>query len=264
MQALQETFHGASFDYRAGSPHLKHWQLFDRLVALLQQQVESVQSRGLPLTLLDVGAGHGGYTEPALAFGCRVTATEMSRPSLTRLLDRYRFNTAFSAVFDADGSLDVLGSQTFSVVLCSSVLHHIPDYLNFIHGSVLPQLAPGGTLITIQDPLWYPKMTRRDLLLTKVGYFTWRLTQGNYIQGARTRLRRIRKIYDENNPADMVEYHVVRSGVDQERLWGSLLPYFKGVTLHAYWSSQSPTYQRIGELIGRHNTFALVANDYQG
>ena len=40
-----------------------------------------------------------------------------------------------------------------SIVLCSSVLHHIPDYLGFIEETVLDHLEPGGTLFAFQDPL---------------------------------------------------------------------------------------------------------------
>lgn len=262
-QSLQEAGHGAEHDYRSGSPHLRHWRLYDRLTGLLHEQLESAAAAGLPMNVLEVGAGHGGYTEAALASGCSVTATEMSRPSVARLGERYGRNAKFAALFDPDGSLAVLGEQRFSLIMCVSVLHHIPDYVTFLTGPALGHLKTGGTLLSIQDPLWYPRMKRLDLGLTKVAYFSWRMTQRNYLQGARTRLRRLRCL-DERNPLDMVEYHVVRSGVDEDAVVRALTPRFDRVSLIPYWSTQSGLWQGMGESIGRTNTFALVAKGFGG
>ena len=95
--------------------------------------------------------GHGGYTEPVLAAGCRVTAVEASRHSLATLQRRYGANPGFRAVFDADGTLDEVDG-TFSLVLIVSVLHHIPDYVSFLD-RVTRLLAPNGSLLSLQDPL---------------------------------------------------------------------------------------------------------------
>ncbi|TMD94993.1 MAG: hypothetical protein E6I76_11420 [Chloroflexi bacterium] len=73
--SLQGVGHGSAHDYRAGSPHLRHWSLYNRLVSLLRDEIRIIEGNGLPLTVLEVGAGHGGYTEPALAAGCTVVAT---------------------------------------------------------------------------------------------------------------------------------------------------------------------------------------------
>lgn len=263
MQALQEAGHGASYDYRAGSPHLKHFRLYDRFVSVLRDEIAAANSKGLPLRVLEVGAGHGGYTEPALAMGCDVTATEMSRPSLSALTRRYGLNPCLSAVFDPTGTLEVLEDQTFSVVICASVLHHVPDYLAFLGDSLLNHLSPGGTLVSVQDPLLYAEMRRTDLFLTKLAYLSWRLTMGNYVEGVRTRLRRIRNIYDEENPLDMVEYHVVRAGLDERALLATLKPRFESARLERYWSTQSTSWQRAGEYLGCTNTFASVARGYR-
>ena len=206
MQHLQEAAHGAAHEYRAGSPHLKHWRLYDRLVSLLRLEIEAVGSKGLPLTVLEVGAGHGGFTEPTLAMGCSVTATEMSRPSLEVLTARYGLNSRFEAFFDQDGSLDVLGDERFSLICCASVLHHIPDYREYLSSCTAKHLAPGGVLITIQDPLWYASIPLMDRWFSQLSYFLWRSARGNYAQGLRTPMRRLRGRYDEENPRDMVEY----------------------------------------------------------
>ena len=264
MQSLQEAAHGAAHDYRAGSPHLKHWRLYDRLVSLLRAEIQAIGSQGLPLTVLEVGAGHGGLTEPALAMGCSVTATEMSQHALAVLRARYSLNPKFSAVFDGDGTLDAFGDEKVSLIVCASVLHHIPDYREFLKSGIAKHLSRGGALLTIQDPLWYPDLRQPDEWLTKAGYFSWRVAQGNYMQGFRTRMRRIRGHYDEENPRDMVEYHVVRSGLNHTDIVADLTPQFATIRLVPYWSTQSTLFQRLGEWLRRTNTFALVARGFGG
>jgi len=261
--SLQGVGHGSAHDYRAGSPHLRHWSLYNRLVSLLRDEIRIIEGNGLPLTVLEVGAGHGGYTEPALAAGCTVVATEMSHASVLTLTERYGLNPRFSALFDEDGSLSILGDDVFSLVVCASVLHHIPDYVSFVENAITRHLARGGSLITVQDPLWYPSLSPSDSYLTRLAYLSWRATRGDYIEGARTRLRRIRGFHDNRNPRDVVEYHVVRRGVDHSALLSVLRPRFDAVSLLPYWSTQSAVWQRVGERLGRANTFAILARSFR-
>src|ERR1022692_3194454 len=155
MQEQQEFVYSVDADYRAGSPHLAHHALYDRLVGILRQTLHNLSADGLPMNVLEIGAGHGGYTEPTLAAGCRVTAVEMSRPSLARLCEKFGANPNFTGAFDADGSLADTGNR-FSLVLYVSVLHHIPDYLGAL-ALASQRLAPGGALLSLQDPIWYPR-----------------------------------------------------------------------------------------------------------
>lgn len=258
VQPLQEQTYGPHCDYRAGSPHLVHWQLYDRLVQEVLGTIAAVRARGLPPTVLEVGAGHGGYTEPVLAGGAQVMATEMSRPSLRRLQERFGANPLFSCGFDPDGTLQLLRGQRYSVVLCVSVLHHIPDYMTFVQRAVSDHVAVGGSFVSIQDPLWYPSLPRWTRRLDRAAYLSWRARRGNYRQGARTLTRRLRGRYDEDEPADMVEYHVVRDGVDQDRLRGMLSRSFEHVVIKRYWSTPSASLQRAGTRIGLENTFMVV------
>lgn len=256
-QQLQEVVYDAEVDYRVGSPHLTHWRLYDQLVEILRHQVRDIAGRDLPLNVLEIGAGHGGYTEPALASGCAVTAVEMSRPSLTELTRRFGTNDRYRGIFDPDGRLAGVGDG-FSLALCVAVLHHVPDYLSFVD-AVVQRLAPGGTLLALQDPLWYPRADRSARLLDRGSYYVWRLGQGNATRGLATLSRRLRSRYDEAEPADMVEYHVVRRGVDEEALLDRLRPHFTAVELLPYWSSQLPVGQRLGDWLGLRNTFGIAA-----
>lgn len=257
IQRLQESYYDDEVDYRAGSPHLAHWALHDRLVAVLHEHIRRLDRAGLPLSVLEIGAGHGGFTEPALAAGCSVTAVEMSRPSLRQLDRRFGTNSRFRGVFDAEGALTDVGGD-FSLVLCVSVLHHIPDYVSFVD-TLVERLAPGGSFLALQDPLWYPRAGRTTRLLDRGGYYTWRLGQGDLRRGLATVSRRVRGRYDEANPADMVEYHVVRQGVDENALLGRLRPRFDDVELLPYWSNQLSAGQWLGQRLGLRNTFGITA-----
>lgn len=257
VQQLQEELYDGSVDYRLGSPHLAHWPLYDRLVGVVRDHLRRLDQDGLPLDVLEVGAGHGGYTEPVLAAGCTVTAVEMSRPSLAELTRRYGSNPRFTPVFDPDGSLSGAGGP-YSLILCVSVLHHIPDYLGFLDAA-MGRLAPGGTLLTLQDPLWYARAGRRSRVLDRTGFYSWRIWQGDLRRGLSTVHRRLRGRYDETNPSDMVEYHVVRDGVDERAIADLLAPRFRAVSLVPYWSNQSSAIQRIGHRLGVHNTFGVSA-----
>jgi hypothetical protein len=184
----------------------------------------------------------------------------MSRPSLDYLRSRFGSNERFSITLDEDGSMRSLGDQTFSLVLFASVLHHIPDY-DAALTIAAARLSAGGALVSFQDPLWYPTLRVTSLRLSQAAYLWWRLGQGNYLRGLKSRWRRVTGVYDERNPSDMVEYHVVRQGVDQRRVRDVLSPLFRKVDTFTYWTTPSAVGQRMGEVLGAENTFGVVATD---
>ena len=256
---MQEEHYVAGIDYRKGSPHLSHFTLYDRLVEVLRGAVRRLADQGLPLRVLEVGAGHGGFTEPALALGCDVTALDMSGPSVEELRRRFGTNPKFRALHDPDGTLHEADTD-YTLIMFVSVLHHIPDYISFLRESS-KRIANGGALLTLQDPISYARH-RADHRIGQAAYFAWRLTQGGAVSGLQTRLRRMDGIFDETNPRDMVEYHVVRDGVDEEAVLSFARETFAEVTLVPYWSSQLGLAQRIGERLGLHSTFGIVAHGY--
>jgi len=260
VRHIQESGHPAGHDYRVGSPHLAHWHLYQRLLGELREVLDSLRARGVSWSVLDVGAGHGSFTEPLLAYGCVVTATEMSTPSFETIRARYGGNDRFTAVLDADGSFRTLDDRTYGLALFASVLHHIPDYRAAIDAAAA-RVVRGGAIVTLQDPLWYPTLSWGDSFVSRLAYLWWRLGQGNYRRGIGSRWRRARGVYDETNPSDMVEYHVVRQGVDQDVVRDVLASKFKEIRLIRYWSTQSRFWQRVGERVGATNTFASVATD---
>ena len=259
---LQEDFYDETSDYFPGSPHLRHRALNQALFELIFGASDAATDLGLPPDLLEVGGGDGSITEPLLAHGLAVTSTEMSSASVERMRSRFRMNDRFRAVHDADGSLGVLGDDQFSSVLFASVLHHIPDYTTTIGDALERRLRSGGSLVTIQDPLFYPRLGKGVRRASSVAYISWRLTQGHLLRGFQVRLRRATNGVSEEKTADAVEYHVVRDGVDERAIIDFLTPHFAEVRLHTYWSSQGPPQQRFGDALGLRNTFAITAHGY--
>jgi hypothetical protein len=156
-----------------------------------------------------------------------------------------------------------LGSVTgeFSLVLAVSVLHHIPDYLAFLR-AVQHRLTPGGAVLTIQDPLRYSRMSAVQHRTDRLAYLTWRLGQGKLRTGMASLSRRMRHALDESKPGDMVEYHVMRDGVDEVAIDDELATRFDSVEVLRYWSNQSRAGQQLGDRLGWANTFCIRALGY--
>jgi SAM-dependent methyltransferase len=260
MANLQEAHYLCVTDYRKGSPHLSHLALHDRLVEVLRGVIRRLSDQGRPLRVLEVGAGHGGFTEPALALGCEVTAVDMSGPSIEELRRRFGTNPKLRALYDPECTLRDVGFD-YTLLMFVSVLHHIPDYMSFLK-KASQRIATGGALLTLQDPAWYSRH-RLAHRAEQTAYFTWRLTQGDYVCGLRTRLRRMLGIFDEKNPSDMVEYHVIRNGVDEEAVLSFAREEFSEITFFPYWSTQLEVAQHLGERFGMHNYFGVVAHGYR-
>jgi SAM-dependent methyltransferase len=257
---LQETHYLPTIDYRRGSPHLSHLALHDRMIEFLRGAVQRLADRGLPLRVLEIGAGHGGFTQAVLAMGCEVTAVDMSRPSVDELRRRFGTNAKLHAVYDPDGTLSDVGDD-YSLLLFVSVLHHIPDYMSYLKDAC-KRITSGGALLTLQDPMLYSRHSAAHRA-EQAAYFAWRLGQGNLTQGIQTRLRRIRGVLDETEPSDMVEYHVIRDGVDEEEILSFAKSTFAEVSLTQYWSCQLGLAQRLGERFGLHSSFGIIADEYK-
>ncbi len=260
MADLQEQAHGTGHDYDSGSPHLRHARLRNEIIARIRSLVAEQFERRGSCRVLEIGAGHGSFTDHIAAMGAQVTVTEMSRPSLEHLEARFAYNPSVRLLYDADGEAAFSDDAEYDLVLCISVLHHIPDYLTFV-GRTLDRITPGGAFASFQDPLWYPRRSRLNKGADKAAYYVWRLGQRNIVQGLATRARRIRGQYDEGNPADMVEYHVVRDGVDDAALQRLLEGRFRSTELWTYWSTQAPLLQSGGSRLGVRTTFGLTGLD---
>jgi len=259
----QSEHYGQDYDYLNESPHLKHRHLYDGLTSGVARSIEASRSTGSALEVLEIGAGDGSITEALLARGYAVTATDMSSESIESMKRRFRFDERFRAVLDP-GDLSALAGARFDAVLFAAVLHHIPDYISSVEDAAGSHLREGGSLISIQDPLWYPRMEARTKRVSDAAYMSWRLTQGELLRGVKTRLRRRFRGLSEEAAGDAVEYHVVRDGVDETAISSLLRERFAEVETLCYWSTQGRLQQRLGERLALLNTFAIFATGFQG
>jgi SAM-dependent methyltransferase len=241
--------------YVEGAPHLKHSSVRSLYLELVAEVLETSPR---PPAVLDLGAGRGGASLPFLEAGAHVTAVDESDEELSHLrAAAARFGERLELRHgDATELVSVLGSD-FDVVVASSFLHHVPDYLEFVRAA-LRLLRPGGQLLVFQEPLRHDSLPPGTLAVTRAAYAAWRVRQGDVAGGLRRRLRRARGIYRDDDPEDAVEYHAMRGGLDHDALVTLLEREGLSVRFVRYFSTQSPLFQRLGERLGLESTFALV------
>jgi 2-polyprenyl-3-methyl-5-hydroxy-6-metoxy-1,4-benzoquinol methylase len=259
VSRAQAREHGEGHDYTVGSPHLRHVALRERLDSKIRTAIADVLDRQESCDVLEIGAGHGSFTETILAAGGTPTVTEMSEASFNYLQQKFRDVPGVRVMYDSDGSAPLRDGARYDVILLISVIHHIPDYIEAVSSLCDKLLRPGGTLLTFQDPLWYPRQTRWARTLSAGSYLAWRVTQGEIKRGLRTSWRRFKGSYDDSEPSDLVEYHVVRSGVDDCALYDLLRARFADVEVDRYFSTQAPLLQAVGAKYFPDNTFGIVA-----
>lgn len=98
--------------------------------------------------VLEVGAGHGTFTEILSARGARVVATDVSQRCADVLRDRFAGDEHVTVVHG--GADAVAGQPPFDSAVLINVLEHIPDDDAALR-DLAATLRPGGRLI-----LWVP------------------------------------------------------------------------------------------------------------
>jgi 2-polyprenyl-3-methyl-5-hydroxy-6-metoxy-1,4-benzoquinol methylase len=164
---VQDLTYGDDHDYVAGSPHLTHAQLRRRIYSILDATMGSWRSGRGRREVLEIGAGHGDFTERLRSTGVRVTTVEMSRASAAHLGRRYAEDPSVTVIHDADGTWPFTTTQRFDAVVCVSVLHHIPQYLAAVR-RLADITKPGGAFVSWQDPLWYPRLDTRERVTARI------------------------------------------------------------------------------------------------
>jgi hypothetical protein len=171
-------------------------------------------------------------------------------------------NDRFHRLVDPDARLASVGGG-FDLALLGSVQHHVPDYLSLLDRAV-DHLSVGGSLLTLQDPLWYPRLGRATRAVDRAAYLAWRLAQGEVAAGARAWNRRLRGKFPEERPGALTYHHVVRSGVDESAVTERLRSRFARVDLVTYWSNHLAAASPLAERSGLRNTFAVWARGLRG
>lgn len=245
--------------YLEVSPHVKYEslrQLYSQLVADILTQARKHSE--VP-TVLDLGAGEGSATLPFLEMGARVVAVDVSESQLAELRRKCETYQDRLEVRLGDLRTALATGKQYDVMVMSSCLHHIPDYLSVIETGV-GALSKNGQFFSFQDPIRYDTMSAVSRWLNKAMYFSWRVFQGDFFGGISRRLRRARGVYLEDCPADNTEYHVVRGGVDQDKIVELLSSKGFDSRVVRYFSTQGSVFQPIGSALGIKNTFAVIAN----
>lgn len=248
-----------SLDYRS-TPHLGQWGLHRQLLGLVHSTIDAVRSAGLPLRVLEVGAGHGGFTAALLATGAEVTLAESSARVLSATEHRFASNPRLRAVHAPGLDLAAAGGD-FTLVVAVSVLHHAPDYLGLID-ELTGRLRAGGALVLMQEPCWYPRAGRLTRVTDRTAYLAWRVSRGDVRAGLKAVRRRLRHEYPVAAPGELTYHHVVRDGVDEQEVLGRLGPQFAEVRWAAYWSNHFGGAAALARLARLRNTFAVQATGY--
>jgi hypothetical protein len=238
------------------------WRLHHRLRLLVLRALTDADPAP---TVLELSAGHGPWSDVLLAEGARTTLVEMDPEAPGGAGTRSGTGSGtgsggddrFRRLVDPGATLDAVGDG-FDLALLGSVQHHVPDYLALLD-RVVDRLAVGGSLLTMQDPLWYPRLGRTTRVVDRTAYLAWRLAQGEVAAGARAWGRRVRGSYPEERPGGLTYYHVVRSGVDESAVTALLRSRFARVDLVTYWSNHLAAVSPLAERAGMRNTFAVWA-----
>jgi phospholipid N-methyltransferase len=257
----QDEGHAEGHDYVAGSPHLTHQGLRADVEQRLRRLVTASIERSGGCRVVEIGAGHGTFTATLVNAGAHVTVTEASQASADVLRAQFAGDDRVEVIHDDTGEGILERDQTWDLAVMISVIHHIPDYLGFLD-RLQGHLAEGGALFSVQDPLYYPRRTRSSHIASRGTYFLWRLRHGNYRRGLATRWRRLRKVYDDDNGSDLIEYHVMRQGVDEEAIRELLAKTFD-VEIFTYWSTQSLFLHKLLEGTRLRSDFGVEATNHR-
>jgi 2-polyprenyl-3-methyl-5-hydroxy-6-metoxy-1,4-benzoquinol methylase len=244
--------------YLEVSPHVKYPSLRHLYSQLVADVLAHARKYSEVPTVLDLGAGEGSATLPFLELGARVVAVDVSDSQLSELRRKCNPYKDRLQVRQADIRSAFLTDEHYDVLVMSSCLHHIPDYLSVIQAGV-NALSKNGQFFSFQDPIRYDTMGTFSRWLNKTMYFSWRIFQGDFFGGVSRRLRRARGIYLEDCPADNTEYHVVRNGVDQDKIVELLSSKGFECRVVRYFSTQGSVFQPLGSALRIQNTFAVIA-----
>lgn len=257
--ANEAFFNGALVQrYTETVPHLKYASLRHLYAELAGDVFAHARKYSEVPTVLDLGAGDGSATLPFLELGARVVSVDVSASQLSALERKCSSYRDRLEVRQGDVNDVLRTNECYDVLVISSCLHHIPDYISLITAGV-NTLSKTGQFFSFQDPIRYDTMNVFSYWFSKGAYFSWRVFQADFFGGVFRTLRRARGIYLPDCPSDSVEYHVVRNGVDQDKIEGLLSSKGFECRVIRYFSTQGRLFQSLGSALGVENTFSVIA-----
>jgi len=246
--------------YANGAPHVKHKSLRELYAKLAIGIYDYTRKSAITPKVLDLGAGEGSTTLQFLELGAEVTAVDNSKSQLVSLENKCELFKGRLKVYsqDVESFLSRKNHGSYDIVVVSSFLHHIPDYLELIK-KIIALLPPHGQFFAFQDPLRYDSVGKFTKVFSDFSYFSWRIFQGDAIEGVKRRMRRGRGIYLQDCESDNAEYHVARNGVNQNAIFELFKKEHFDCQIIPYFSTQSSLFQPVGNFLRIKNTFAVIA-----
>jgi ubiquinone/menaquinone biosynthesis C-methylase UbiE len=249
--------------YASIVPHLKYSRIRNLYGQLVRDVFAHAQQYTEVPNVLDLGAGEGSATLPFLELGAKVIAVDVSESQLSELRRKCASYKDRLEIRQVDINEALHTDEHYDVLVMSSCLHHIPDYVSALTAGV-DVLSRTGQIFSFQDPIRYDTMGAFSRSFNKLVYFSWRVFQGDFVGGVSRTLRRARGIYLHDCPADNVEYHVVRNGVDQDKIVELLSARGFDCRVIRYFSTQGSMFQLLGSALGIKNTFSIIARRQEG
>ncbi|MCW4023240.1 MAG: class I SAM-dependent methyltransferase [Candidatus Bathyarchaeota archaeon] len=139
--------------YEANYYELIHPEIYNepeqkRLISALKNadNLISTPSDGVKMAL-DFGAGTGNVTGKLLSMGYHVTAVDLSGEMCSILEKKYSGYIKSKQLVVMNFAVEdlVFGEDTFDLITCYSVLHHLPDYVGAVR-SLSHFLKKGGVM----------------------------------------------------------------------------------------------------------------------
>ena len=107
---------------------------------------------GKTIRILEVGPGTGNITSKLINRGFRnITCVDISEEMLAMLKSKVNLDEHRIIASDIDSYLDENKDHKYDLIILSSVLHHLPDYVSTFK-NLLGHLSSGGILYITHEP----------------------------------------------------------------------------------------------------------------
>jgi len=237
--------------------HKKEAVLYDQIHPELTNSSESARlDKLLKFTInqqnksaLDIGAGTGFVTHKLLKNNYKVTAIDLSEEMLGVLKQKFGNNDNLSVqTIDADTFLDA-DTKKYSLIDCSSVLHHLPDYILTIK-KMVSKLEPNGYLLFFHEPTSH-LAGKIENILRKIDYKLYRIILA--FKNVLPKLKSAKLDYT------MADYHVTH-GFNADKVLDILKrENLKIIKIERYTTAQTWIMRQIFKLCFTASTWSLLA-----
>ena len=226
QEIINVTFHKYEYEWY-DKLHLEMWQSLPYQYNLIAEDTETIIAGKKNLRLLDIGCGTG------LAADMLLTTSIGSSVSEVHLLDTSAEMLKKAAVKAKKwgkkiklitGDIKQVYEQ-YDLIIISSVLHHIPDLVQFLNNVDQIQ-SPGGILITIHDPA--EEALKSELYKQRCEEYILHIKKNHSQSKKKLFVRaynKIRSLFKQQNYIDNINRDLLRKKIIKEPL-----------TSHELWS----------------------------